>query len=287
VSQQLPLVPMQDLRTLYDDRYRASYMDHFRGDELVRRQLLERLFCRIPLSTGTVLDTGCGQGRYLEVLRHYYPNCRLAGCDISTVAIEKARLRAPSAELRVMETDRFPFSDASFDLALSVEVFEHVNDLRLYVSEIARVLKPGGHLIFSTPCANPLSFEWFLSHLRPGGVQRTSDGYRRWSLDDPAHLRRLTSSEATRVLQAAAMNRLTIRCWYHFFGPLSLPVGDWRPQDFPVLRERGFRRKLTNLARHVYHFLADFNFSLVLKEGLWFGCLPTGSGMIGLFQKRS
>jgi SAM-dependent methyltransferase len=51
----------------------------------------------------------------------------------------------------VVKGDRFPFPDASFDLAVSNYVVEHVSDARVHMAEIHRVLRDGGRYLFRTP----------------------------------------------------------------------------------------------------------------------------------------
>lgn len=54
------------------------------------------------------------------------------------------------------DVSALPFADATYDLVLSTQVLEHVQDPKKVVSEMARVLKPGGHLFLTTPQSSPL-----------------------------------------------------------------------------------------------------------------------------------
>lgn len=49
------------------------------------------------------------------------------------------------------EGDRLPFDDASFDLVLSFDVFEHIPDSDRHLAEVRRVLRDGGHYLLQTP----------------------------------------------------------------------------------------------------------------------------------------
>jgi SAM-dependent methyltransferase len=123
-----------------------------------------------------VLDVGCGDGRLTAEL----DAAELTGADVSPVALERARLRLAGARLVELEPDApLPFEDGSFDAVLAVETVEHVRDLQLFLSELRRVLAPGGRLALTTPAALPL--------VRPG---------------DPfsPHLRRFTSGSLRRAL---------------------------------------------------------------------------------------
>src|SRR6266705_2323317 len=96
-----------------------------------------------------ILDFGCGWGGETIWLAHYAHS--VSGVDVDQAAIAQAQ-KACDAEVRncrfAWSSDgRVPFPDRSFDAVLSTDTFEHVMDLDLAFSEIARVLKPGGSLL--------------------------------------------------------------------------------------------------------------------------------------------
>lgn len=57
------------------------------------------------------------------------------------------------------DVSALPFEDASYDIVLSTQVLEHVQDPEKVCSEMARVLKPGGHLFLTTPQSSPIHNE--------------------------------------------------------------------------------------------------------------------------------
>jgi SAM-dependent methyltransferase len=94
------------------------------------------------------LDLGCGDGRLSMELQAE----RLVAADVSAVALQRARTRLPGAELVELEPDAaLPFGDSEFDLVLLAETIEHVRDVQLLLSEVRRVLRPGGRLAITTP----------------------------------------------------------------------------------------------------------------------------------------
>jgi SAM-dependent methyltransferase len=122
------------------------------------------------------LDVGCGDGRLTREL----DAAALTLADVSRVALERAAARLPSAATVELEPDApFPLGDGAFDLVLSAETIEHVRDVQLFLSEIRRVLRPGGELALTTPSTPPF--------VRP---------------EDPLspHLRRFTRHTLARVL---------------------------------------------------------------------------------------
>ena len=102
---------------------------------------------------GRALDLGCGDGRLTAELDAE----QLTAADVSALALDRARARVAHATLVELDPDApLPLADASFDLVLCAETVEHVRDIQLLLSEIRRVLRPGGRLALSTPAHAPL-----------------------------------------------------------------------------------------------------------------------------------
>ena len=71
---------------------------------------------------------------------------------MSATALERARRRLPGASIVELHPDALlPFEDGAFDLVLCAETIEHVRDVQLFLSEVRRVLRPGGVLAVTTP----------------------------------------------------------------------------------------------------------------------------------------
>ena len=99
------------------------------------------------------LDLGCGDGRLSASLRAG----ELTLADVSAVALARAEARLPQARTVELEPDApLPFADSSFDLVVCAETIEHVRDVQLLLSEVRRVLRPGGVLGLTTPAARAL-----------------------------------------------------------------------------------------------------------------------------------
>src|SRR5215218_275340 len=107
-------------------------------------------FIRSLATADRALDLGVGDGRVAALIQTVH----LTGADVSQVALDRARTRLPDAELVLLEPDEpLPFSDNVFDLVTCIETLEHVRDVQLALSEIRRVLRPGGRLAMTTPAA--------------------------------------------------------------------------------------------------------------------------------------
>lgn len=95
-----------------------------------------------------VLDMGCGTGGTMKALADLG---RFTGLDVNEKAAQFARQRTGNQVLTGSATD-LPFATDLFDVVLSLDVFEHIEDHDRAVSEVRRVLKPGGLMIATVPC---------------------------------------------------------------------------------------------------------------------------------------
>ena len=147
--------PSDQMRDLYEARAAQQYA----APSLLPDPRLDRKFARIctavreQLPCEAFLDAGCGDGRYLAAMDAELPK-RIAGVDIAERILETARARVPRADLRKANLGSLPFDDGAFDLVLSSQAIEHVLDAPGAVSELARVLRPGGTLVISTDNAD-------------------------------------------------------------------------------------------------------------------------------------
>jgi tocopherol O-methyltransferase len=108
-----------------------------------------------------VLDVGCGIGGSSRHIARKYGN---SGVGITLSPVQAQRANALSAaqnlgdrlEFKVADALQMPFEDNSFDLVWSMESGEHMPDKRQFVSELARVCKPGGRVIVVAWCHRDL-----------------------------------------------------------------------------------------------------------------------------------
>jgi malonyl-CoA O-methyltransferase len=91
-----------------------------------------------------VLDLACGTGRYSRLAAD------AQAAEIFAVDLSPAMLRGVTAGVRIQASmDRLPFVDASFDCVISGLALGHAPDLDRWMREVARVLVPGGTLLYS------------------------------------------------------------------------------------------------------------------------------------------
>ena len=109
----------------------------------------------LPRRLGSALDFGCGAGRLTQALAAHFEHA--VGVDVAPGMIDAARrlnTRGDNAEFVLNEDpDLRRFPDASFDLVYSNLVLQHMPPAlgRGYIAEFARVLRPGGLLVFQVP----------------------------------------------------------------------------------------------------------------------------------------
>ena len=113
-----------------------------------RRLQMIQIAAAERLSTGRwVLVDGCGVGLYVQALRQFTPN--VVGLDIEPERV--AQTQAHSPLVNVAAGEYLPYPTAWFDLVLSHEVIEHVQDDALSMAEMIRVLKVGGRAVIFCP----------------------------------------------------------------------------------------------------------------------------------------
>lgn len=156
----------------------------------LRRQLAVRAGDR-------VLDVGCGPGYLLSELREDVgPTGRVCGIDISDSMLRLARERCAgtgtgatatataaqgAVDLRTGRAESIPFPDATFDVAVAVQVYEYVEDIGRALDELFRVLRPGGRAVI-------LDTDWDSLVWRSADRERMRDILELWE-DHVAHPR--------------------------------------------------------------------------------------------------
>jgi ubiquinone/menaquinone biosynthesis C-methylase UbiE len=248
----------------YDNLYGSAYMSGFTDVyEYCRYRTLAAVLPALArrFRPRSILDVGCGQGRYLSLLRAQFPDAEFLGVDFSEVAIEKARRNHPGIRFQVGSAEELSLvPDASVDLLVNVEVMEHVADARRVAAEFARVLRRNGRLLLTTPCANRFSLEW-LENRVAGRIRRSVDGYRLFGTDPPEHVRRFTEPELTELLGTVGFRRE----WVRFRGHL-------------------FTQPCYLAHRLIKRFLPIFG-QLAYLDWRLFRTLPNGSTMLGLWVR--
>jgi 2-polyprenyl-3-methyl-5-hydroxy-6-metoxy-1,4-benzoquinol methylase len=146
-----------------------------------------------------VIDVGCGNGTFLEMLRKRYPNGVFHGVEYSS----QAKLEAPEHLQKNIQVGDIVelaplLSENPYDLVICSEVLEHVVEPHKAMQAIASLLRNGGTAILTVPC-----------------------GMKYWSKQDEVagHLRRFEYKEFANLVEES---RLKIEEQYAWGGPFSL-----------------------------------------------------------------
>lgn len=133
--------------------------------------MLPRALSRSPRNA---LDIGCGEGRFCRMLKpHGIP---VTGIDPTPALLAAAQARDPDGTYVDGAAERLPFEDNAFDLVVSYLSLIDIPDLQAAISEMARVLNPGGTVLI----ANLNSF----NTAGNGWVKRNGGEHRYFPIDD-------------------------------------------------------------------------------------------------------
>lgn len=114
-----------------------------------RRAVIDAVLDGLDLDAGArILDAGCGSGRNMVQLAR---RGTVTGIELAPASLEAARERGVGPVVPGSLDEPLPFGDAAFDLALALDVLEHVEDDRAALAELARVVAPGGRLLVTVP----------------------------------------------------------------------------------------------------------------------------------------
>ena len=142
----------------------------FEGDDHAIALLRAEARLKLPYALGVlarhgigpgsrVLDVACGAG--LIALPLAEQGYHVDGVDLSAGSLEVARARVPAgadAHFRVGDATALDADDASYDAVLLFDMLEHVEDQRGVLAEAARVVRPGGVVLFNTFNQTPLAW---------------------------------------------------------------------------------------------------------------------------------
>jgi SAM-dependent methyltransferase len=160
----------------------------FRRHQVVYRRLAPRCAGR------DVLEAGCGEGYGADLIAAVAR--RVVAVDYDAAAVAHVRGRYPRVEVMQANLAELPLPDASMDVVVNFQVIEHLWDQPQFVAECARVLRPSGLLMASTP--NRITFS-------PG----------RDTPVNPFHTRELNADELTELLVDAGFGDVAICGLFH------------------------------------------------------------------------
>ncbi len=165
------------------------------------RALHTRLCDALTDIRGRVLDAGCGTGGFLAILSKRRPDLARFGVEWNATAASRARDKS-GAWISRGSINVLPFADNTFDAIVSADVLSHsAVDPEVALTELKRVLRPGGLLVTNMP-----AYQWLLS-----------------AHDRRVHnRRRFTAPGTATLLRQAGFDR--VHAWYWNSLPLPLMI---------------------------------------------------------------
>lgn len=160
----------------------------FRRHEVVYQRLAEHCVGR------EVLEAGCGEGYGADLIAGVAR--RVIAVDYDESAVAHVRARYPRVDVMQANLAQLPLPDSSVDIVVNFQVIEHLWDQTQFVVECARVLRPSGLLMMSTP--NRITFS-------PG----------RDTPINPFHTRELNAAELGELLVAGGFSDVSISGLFH------------------------------------------------------------------------
>jgi SAM-dependent methyltransferase len=160
----------------------------FRRHQVVYERLAPRCAGR------DVLEAGCGEGYGADLIAAVAR--RVVAVDYDETAVAHVRARYPGVQVMQANLAELPLPDASVDAVVNFQVIEHLWDQPQFVRECARVLRPAGVLMVSTP--NRITFS-------PG----------RDTPINPFHTRELNADELTQLLLDAGFSEVSMSGLFH------------------------------------------------------------------------
>lgn len=228
---------VKDSEVALHNKYDGEYYDGYkgpgrRGDDLAGPPLLTLLERIAP--TGRLLEIGCAYGYFLREAEARYET---HGVDISEHAIDRARGIASRSTLGVVDVEskqsllRF-VGKRRFDVAVALNILEHLRDPHSVLESIHHLLTPGGHLFFKVPKRDSLKHRLFSLLGKEDELEMYSDD---------THLSLLTASEWIEAVERAPFEFTNVptiptaklkrwvserRTWHRlFFLPALPPLG--------------------------------------------------------------
>lgn len=143
---------LNEQKDFYDNYWRD--MKPIGSYKLMRTQWIANMLQQLSRQNSQkqlqLLDLGCGDGR-LTPFWQSVTGAATYALELSPMAVREAQRLFPSVTYTQGDATHTPYGNQMFDIIVCQEVLEHIEQQELLVNEAARILKPGGQLILTTP----------------------------------------------------------------------------------------------------------------------------------------
>ena len=183
-------------------------------------------------ATGILVDAGCGSGDLWRATRGRFSQC------IGVDAVRYPQLPGDVAFRQADLDSPLPLADGSADATAAVEVIEHLDNPRAFVRDLARITKPGGWVVVTTP--NQLSALSLLTLVAKGRFSAFQEG------DYPAHRTALLEIDLRRIAEESGLDEIAIE--FTRWG--RMPLSGWHyPAAIAALSPRRLSDNVAMIGR--------------------------------------
>ncbi len=232
-----------DLTTFHED---IAGNRHF-IDNASRAHALSQIKKYSSNKSSVILDIGCSSGFLIEKVELELPDSFVIGADVVLGPLSKLAAKKPAIPLLHFDLTRCPLPDNSIDVVVLLNVLEHIEDDRLAVQHIYRILKPGGVAVIEVP-ANPKLY---------GVYDELLMHFRRYRLHD---LRRLFSNEGFTVLKQSYLGFFIYPGFYLVKQLQKLKQSKTKRDDIPAI-----------VSQNITSTSDNYLFKSLMKLELWLG----------------
>lgn len=209
-----------------------------------RNRILLKLFKKY-IKRGSVLDSGCGDGTFLEILNiNYSDKLKYEGTDISRSAINLTNKFKFVSKTYITDLEKIKtFPKKKYDAVISSEVLEHVNEWKLALKNLSNVVEMNGYIFVTVP-----------------------HGMKYWAVNDEfaKHFRRFEIGQIERELKILKFEVKESICWgfpvYWMYYTFILNNTD--PKNNMSKKNSGLKKIFSNIMYALFHVDDLFNNNL-------------------------
>jgi SAM-dependent methyltransferase len=161
------------------------------GSDLGRQRQNLRTMFLADVAPGSLLEVGCGSGRFLNRMRE--AGWQVKGTDFDPAVAARVKERY-ALQVDIGDLQDLGYAAGSYDAIAMSQVIEHVPDPIVLLQECLRLLRPDGRLVLSTPNANGIAHRRYGRHWR--------------GLEPPRHLHVFTPAALQRCARVSGFERL-------------------------------------------------------------------------------
>lgn len=147
------------MKNIYENMYHGENRMELRKNPRVLEMI--KIVDGLNLKNRNILDIGCYDGIFLSMISNRQNN--FYGLEASEYGYKESMKRGIAVQkFYVNDEDALPYENDFFDLVAAGEVIEHIFNTDHFLSEVGRILKPGGRFLISTPNVASLGRRWLL-----------------------------------------------------------------------------------------------------------------------------